>query len=452
MQFNQKDIEKLISEHHFFGFLREWTLQYRSIQNLAWRMIERERHSFHTFRRYVTGIKDFVNYLGVENPDQAVEKVKEGDATKIVDGFIGKLTKDGVKPITIKSTYYGVRKWLMSNNVKAEWQFIARPKAVSKIKDRIPTIEELRKILSFAHIRDKALFMTMLSSGLRVGTAINLKVKEYERFQDLAIIHVEGGEGKKLSEGMWYWTFITPEARKIVDAYLEWREHIGEKLTPESPLFSAVEKNTAFKFATNASRQWRRLVEKASLDKILAYTGWLDIHLHTLRKFFHTKCKGAGITRDYYDFWMGHSQGLDLADSYWREEIGKHLEEYRKAIPQLSIFEVPAITKEDVRKTVAETIPDEALKPIAEKLGMTIEQIRVRMAHGVLEEETEEIGDQYDLGRETLQPIKRKKQHSTAAEEDCQKVVSETELQTWLSKGWHVVSVLKSGKVVISNE
>jgi integrase len=389
----------------------------------------------------------------VENPDQAIETVRKGDATKIVDGFIAKLTKDGVKGITIKSTFYGLRKWLISNNVKAEWDFIARPKAVSKIRDRIPTVEELRKILNFAHIRDKALFMAMLSSGLRVGTAMSLKLKDYERLEELAIVHVQGGEGRKLSEGMWYWTFVTPEARKVVDSYLEWREHIGEKLTPKSPLFAAVEKDKPFSYITNVSRQWRRLVERASLDKMIEGTGWLDIHLHTLRKFFHTKCKGSGISRDYYDFWMGHTQGLDLADSYWREEIGKHLEEYRKAIPHLSIFEAPTITKEDVRKTVAETIPDDALKPIAERLGMTIEQVRVRMAHGVLEEETEEIRDQYDLGRETLQPIKRKKQHSTAAkEEDCQKVVSEKELEMWLSKGWHVVTVLKSGKVVISNE
>lgn len=450
MQFTQKDIEKMIEEHAFFGFLREWTLRYKSIQNLAWRMMMREKKSFHTFRRYLTGIKDFVNFLEVENPDKALEKVREGDPTRIVDSFIGKLTKDGVKGITIKSTYYGVRKWFIANEIEANWDFIPRPKAVTKIRDRIPTIDEIRKILNFAHIRDKALFMTMLSSGLRVGTAMSLKVKDYERHKDIAIIHVKGGEGRKLSEGMWYWTFITPETRKVVDAYLEWRERVGEPLTPESPLFSAIEKEKHFSFITNLSRQWRRLVEKAGLDKKIEGTGWLDIHLHTLRKFFHTKCKGAGISRDYYDFWMGHTQGLDLADSYWREEIEKHEKEYRKAIPDLSIFEAPkTISKEDVRKEVAKTIPDEVLKPIAERLGLSIEQVRVQMALGELEEGEEEPLDQYEPRREKLDSIKHKKKYAT---EDCQKIITEDQLETWLAKGWHVEVVLPSGKIVVSNE
>ena len=34
-----------------------------------------------------------------------------------------------------------------------------------------------------------------------------------------------------------YFSFCSPEARKQIDAYLSWRERLGEKLKPETPLF-----------------------------------------------------------------------------------------------------------------------------------------------------------------------------------------------------------------------
>jgi len=86
----------------------------------------------------------------------------------------------------------------------------------SRTQDRIPSKEELRRIIRNANLRDKAMFMTALSSGLRGGTLVKAKVKDLKPIEDLAIIEVEGGEGKKLSEGKWYFTFITPETYRIV--------------------------------------------------------------------------------------------------------------------------------------------------------------------------------------------------------------------------------------------
>jgi integrase len=422
------------------GKNREWTEKYLSIQKLAWRMMKRERHSFHTFRRYIDGLKHFVKYMEVEDPDKALEKLRKGDPTKIVDGFIGWLTKKGFKPINIKSVYYAVRKFCVANEVKVEWDFIAKPKAVTKIKDRIPSVEELRTILNFTNIRDKALFMTILSSGLRVGTAMSLKIKDCEPIEDLAIIHVEGGEGRKLAEGFWYWTFITPETRKVVDASLEWRKRRGEKLTPESPLFAAIEKDAEVKYSTNISRQWRRLVEKAGLNKMIEGTGWLDIHLHVLRKFFHTKCKGAGIKPAYYDFWMGHTQGKDLADSYWREEIPEHLREYRKAIPDLSIFEKPVISEIEMRK---KQIRDMAMLLFAN------EPEKLKALENLLQKSrtVEEVEHGLRNIMKVWRPMKKEE-----SEEDCQRIIRESELPQWLKKGWKVQTVLPSGKIIISNE
>jgi hypothetical protein len=37
-------------------------------------------------------------------------------------------------------------------------------------------------------------------------------------------------------------------------------------------------------------------------------------------------------------------------------------------------------------------------------------------------------------------------------DEDCQKIISESELEEWLRKGYKFVSVLPSGKIVVTND
>jgi integrase len=444
-EFTEKDIQKILTQHKFWGTNKEWTQKYESIQKLAWRMIKREKHSFQTFRRYIGGIKHLVEYLKVQDPDQALEKLKTGDPTKTLDGFIGNLTLQDVKPVNIKSIYYAVQKFCVANEIVVNWDFIARPKAVTKIKDRVPSNEELKTILNFANIRDKALFMAMLSSGLRVGTAMSLKVKDYKPLEDLAVITVEGGEGRKLSEGFWYWTFTTPETRKIVDSYLQWRQRNGETITPESTLFTAIEKETEIQYTTNVSRQWRRLVEKAGLCKMIEGTGWLDIHLHVLRKFFHTKCKGAGIKPEYYDFWMGHTQEKDLADSYWREEIPKHLIEYKKAIPDLGVYDAPrAMNELEFRKRA---LIDQLilLRPEIDRTALENMLAMVKS--------DEELDDFRGKGIQNITAyIKEKPEGKRCKTDNCQKIVSEENLEQYLGNGWKVVTALQNGKVVISNE
>ena len=45
-------------------------------------------------------------------------------------------------------------------------------------RDRIPTKEELRNILSYANLRDKAIYLTLLSSGIRVGELTQITIHD----------------------------------------------------------------------------------------------------------------------------------------------------------------------------------------------------------------------------------------------------------------------------------
>ena len=449
-KYSEEEVERLITEHPFWGYLKDYIRNNVSIQNLAFRMMRRERHSFHTFRRYIGGVKDLMEHLDKENPDELLATLRQGKATEIIDEWVGAISaRPNFSPRSVKSLYYGVKKWAIANKLTVEWAQIGRPKTGGKIRDRIPTTEELKTILNFGNIRDKALFLTMASSGLRVGTAMSLQTKDYEPIGDCGIIHVEGGEGRKLAEGFWYWTFVTPEARRNLEMYLEYRKRQGEELKPESPLFGENGKS-AYRYVQNVSRRWRYLVTKAGLGEKISGCGWLELHLHTLRKYFQTHCKAAGIESEYYDFWMGHTgAGGDgyLNDSYWRESIPNHLTEYKKAIPLLCVFEKPK-TEDAFLAAI------EVAKAQLRARGWTDERIKMewnKRRQSIDLHELEEPFDRLKAELDFLAELMNQLPTQTNGG-DCQRIVLEEELAEYLRKGWKVVTALPSGKVVIDNE
>jgi len=320
--------------------------QNETVKKLQDRMINREGKSQETLRRYLEGIESFTEYMKAESPDVAIEKLRgSSDITEKLDQYVNSLIAKGFTPINTKAHWFGVKKWLAANRVNGiDYAYITRPKVAGCIRDRIPTKDELRRILSNKiTLRDKAFFMVATSSGLRVGTLATLKVKDYKPIEELGMITVEGGPNRKLPNGKSFLTFITSESRKVLEDYLSTRGTVD----PGAPLFAKDDGEPMSGYVTNISRQWRRLIRRANLSRKIDGHAFCELHAHVLRKYFQTNCKLAGCRPDFVDHWMGHHpvrQEEYLNDSYFRPSTEQHLEEYRKAVISLSIFEVDAKT------------------------------------------------------------------------------------------------------------
>lgn len=330
-----------------------------SVSTLRDRMINRENKSMQTLARYVEGVISFTKFMEADNPDQALKLFAEcEDRTKKLDDFIGWMIKEGKSPIDMKAKFFGVKKWFAANRINnIDWDYISKPKAVSQIQDRIPTVEELRLILdNRVCLRDKAFFLVIASAGFRLGTAMTLQVKDYQPYEEVGMITVTGGEGRKLANGKKYFTFITPEARRFLEEYLKTRG----TLSPNDPLFACESKSygKGIEYASNASRQWTILVRKAKLLQKAEGSRNFTLHGHSLRKFFQTHCKLSGCRADFVDYWLGHhpqGAGQYLNDSYFRPELNEHIKEYRKAIPSLTVFQAVDERKlGDLRNQVAD--------------------------------------------------------------------------------------------------
>ncbi len=420
-----------------------WARKYPSTMAMIDRMnSKRNPKSYTTITLYSHAVMIYTKYyMNVNTPEEALEKTKV-DLFKTVDDFITYLMEK--REFTSKSArtmFYGVAKWLEANGVDiSPLERINLPKStITKTFDRSPTREELQKLLAFTDIRGRALVETAISSGLRVNTLLGLKWKDMNFEQEYAMIKVEPEQGRKSTRP--FRTFITPEARKTLIAYKEFLQRKGKKTENENFVF-ANELYVGDRLSTSSSQMfWTRLLKTAGLaEKSEKYH---VLHFHTLRKFFKTACTNAGCRREFIESWMGHSgEGLD--DVYLKATDKEHFEQYRLAIPHLSVTETPSlIPREQLQKEVLNALPREFFEPLAQKHGLTVDELVNRLQNRKRALDTEE-----PKGIENPTALIKKKKET----EDCQRIVSETELTEYLAKGWHFVSTLPSGKILVSNE
>lgn len=447
----------------------EWAKRFDSTR----RMVEKMQHprrarSLNTIKQYCHAVLLFTrDFLKVDSPDKALEIAKK-DVRGIVDKYLDYLLVERKQaPKTVRPMFFGLKYWLECNDVDVSpLKDVELPKStITVTEDRKPTKEELRQLYDFGNIRDKALLEIAISSGLRINTIATLKLKDvvwnpYELLgvkrddqTSPAMINVKPRMGRKASKS--FFTFITPEAKRVLRQYIEFRRRMGEQITEDSPLIGSIygigkERNfpsdlpNVRAFGEHVSAEtlltaWKRLLKKSGLSA--KSHKWHELHFHTLRKFFETECINAGVKRAYLEFWMGH-KGAYLDDSYFRANLKEHLAEYEKAIPSLSIMEVEkSVSEIEIRKKGA------------------IDNIRMLIALGVISETQGEAmintlqnvysRDQLEnFIKDRLSRWLQKKEKS----KDCQKLVSERELPRYLAEGWKVQAVLPSGKIVISNE
>lgn len=309
-------------------------------------LVRRKRLSPTTRYTYLKNVKRFVDWLEVETPQQAIEKLQKltvDERTELIDDFIAFLLDEEMNTSTIiQLVRGGVKKWLLLNDVKMDWpkiQVEVLPGDERIVEDRMPSKEELKELLNVGNLRDRVLILVSTSSGLRIGTLASLNLGDITLDEEIPRIVVKRKPGRKVSRRMKaYATFITPEAKKMLRQYIQHREKQGEEITDRSPIITSVKENQLGKFLSPMylSNHWRRLLRRSHLATKNGGP-WHDIHLHTLRKYFETQCTNAGVKTTYREFWMGHT-GRYLEESYFRGQIKTHIEEYCKAIPYLSVL------------------------------------------------------------------------------------------------------------------
>jgi integrase len=193
------------------------------------------------------------------------------------------------------------------------------------------THEQIAKLLEYSDIRTRVIILLMCSSGMRLGAVHLLKVGDLIPVPDHNIYQIRVYANSRSSR---YYTFWTPECKKAIDNYLEYRRSCGENITPKSPLLRReFDKHDIFQVANDVRPLTRPSIKKA-LGEVL-YASGLRTPLviqqedkrrlnnrrqtpmsHGFRKFFDTTCTNSGMNPIYIEFCLGHSL-RGVKDSYF---------------------------------------------------------------------------------------------------------------------------------------
>ena len=340
--------EAILKDSQYFRKAsRELVEAQSTVKRLALSVVGRRRRgSPATANGYVVGVGRLSAFLGLQ-PDEVIEQARAGklDLVQKINsegtGFIDNLLNSGLANKTVWSWLAGVKRWTEVNEVQLDWSKIERPTAaIVKNKDRAPTPGELKQILSYSDVKERAIISLLATSGLRIGTALSLKWRELDFSRpDVVKITVAREMGRKFGRYMnqmngeveSYTTFSSTGARTALLAHKRSLEESGELVRPDSFVFPAT--RTLNKMSVS-SWQWRwyRLLARSGLTE-KSVDHYL-LRTHSLRKYFRSRA--VGLDTSYRESMMGH-RGRYLDTSYLRTTEQELYEAYIAVMPRLEV-------------------------------------------------------------------------------------------------------------------
>ena len=274
-------------------------------------------------------LKDYDSILGIEN-----KKLQE-----MVEDYVMDM-KTKLSPNTIPTRVYPLQAFFEINDIDLKWRKIRRlfPAKVKKSGRKAYTTEQVQLILEHCHdVRNKAIVLFMASSGCRVGAFQYLRLKDITPIENCKHVIIYADELEEYS------TFLTPEASKAFDDYLEKRRKDGEYLDGDSPAF-----RKTYQLGLEKAKPVTERTVSEMMQRVLKNTGMrnkkngvrYEIQRdHGLRKRFDTIMKQTdNMKLIHAEKMFGHSTpSIPLDETYADFSVESLFNEYKKAIPSLTV-------------------------------------------------------------------------------------------------------------------
>ncbi len=385
---------------------------------------------------YERRLRRFFNDVSLK-ADKFVSKAKSDPkwAEKLITDYMLKqkqrvLNKE-IEASSLANSRKPLKLLLEMNDVSGiNWKKISRfmPKERKYALDRAPTYDELRLLLENSELRFQAILLTMVSSGIRIGSWDYLDwghIEPLKKADEIvaAKLRVYAGDAEE------YMTFITPEAYKKLEQYIQLRVEHGEKITQASPVIRdrwdtvrggyVGEVKTPLRLkSSGVKRLFEDALWKFGLRKEKKKRH--EFSIHSVRKFFKTRAEQV-MKPINVETLMGHSTGI--SDSYYRPTQKDLLEDYLKAVPLLTISEAEEVRRESKISR----------QQLEERLGQ-LEDLVSRLVA---------------LKGEQVLSQDHNRSEGTSKRNSSKKVVRADEIEKFISEGWEPIMSLPDGKIIM---
>jgi hypothetical protein len=325
-----------------------------------------------TKRQYPNRLVKFLSFIGllgtIPEKCQKLCEIKdvillESHLIRFINFQKGRIENKEISEGTLCNYIKAVRLFFSMNDIVINWKRISKgiPPERDQANDRIPTLDEINKLLEHPDRRIKAIVYTMLSSGIRVGSWDYLKWKH--------VVPIERGNiviGAKLAvkntkiRNREYYSFITPEAYFSLKEWMDFRKLHGEEITGESWIMRDTWQKIDRKHGHRIGlAKFPRRMNSISIRNMI-YEAWKVQGVrdklsdpdkkrhefkstHGFRKFFETRCQKAKMNHNNIKLLMDHSLGE--SQNYHKPTESEVLEDYLNAVNLLTINEENRLKK-----------------------------------------------------------------------------------------------------------
>jgi len=247
-----------------------------------------------------------------------------------LNNFVGFM--DNKSPKTIR-TYFGwVRSYLRCQGIKTDLDdlkdFVSFPTQIIERRKAL-TKEIIRKLLDNSKEQRKALYLTLLSSGMRVGEALALRKRDFDFTKDPVVISIPA-RNTKTKQGRE--TFISREAKELLLRLVKRKSDDDLVFTHQPNNEQAVH---------NEEMAFRKLRKRCDLLEKYADGKRFVVNIHAFRSYFHTKASKIH-GQEYANALDGHSSYLG---QYYRNTEEERAEMYRELEPSFLIYSSQEMVK-----------------------------------------------------------------------------------------------------------
>ena len=343
--------------------------------------------------------------------EEAEQEIREGKLLrergyfKYFQNFEQMLQAKDYAPHTIKALVYGVKAFYQY------YQIFELPKELRRKTNHVEGLEEneeakltksdIKDMLSVCrYLRDRAIILTLSSSGLGGAEAKNLTLGDFFKGYDTKTGICELSL-TRVKTGYRFTTYLSPEASQIIREYLKIERGVSEEDFEKYLKLAKENKNEEMKkplFTELRREDGKRKDGKRATEKKLTDSAWIRIfqgiaqrlgkyklngskqviyhkyHAHLLRKFFNTQMKEAGTPDMAVELMLSHKS--QTREAYFKTTQLKEI--YMKYMPSVIIHptETHVLESEEYKELKEE---NEAFRAALKERNGEVKELRGEM-------------------------------------------------------------------------
>lgn len=334
--------------------------------------------SVSTRQHYPTYIGRFCEFVG-KTPDAIIEerhkhlRSRDERVRRTYEGLVVKFHEHVKEKLKIRETsayqhVSALQGWFARHYARLDFGRRGPRRPRTEDRDYIPTLDEVREIVECSKVRDKAIFLTMLQSGIGPADICQLMRGWFEKVITTGeypafIVELSREKTRALAR-----VFIGADAGRALKRYLDLRTDDDPHLFVDlrRKVLTKDERGNPLKTEVRPLQPdyIDQAFQKAVKRSGVVVPNGLRLRVYVLRKIHETKA-GKVIPQPWVDLQMGHAIA-GARSAYIKPSVDEHLEAYRKAEPLLSISEtVP--TEKKIEAMVGKRTSE---------LGQVIEELR----------------------------------------------------------------------------